>query len=128
MARFYYHNKIGGFLTDPHSLILGELAKKPEFSLEEKKRDSWNTQVVLLKEWLENVDGDIIFEYSIPRMGKRIDCVLISAGIVFAVEFKVGARSYESHAIDQVMDYALDLKNFHAQSHNKTIIPILICT
>jgi hypothetical protein len=128
MARFYYHNKINGFLNDPNSLILGEFAISHEFSLEEQQKNSWMTQVILLKEWLENVNGDIIFEYSIPRMGKRIDCVLISGGVVFAVEFKVGAKLYETHAIDQVMDYALDLKNFHEQSHNKAVVPILICT
>jgi hypothetical protein len=128
MARFYYHNKIKEFLTVPDSLILGELVKGHEFSLEEQQKNSWNIQVVLLKRWLKHINGEIIFEYSIPRMGKRIDCVLLSCGVVFAIEFKVGAKSYESHAIDQVMDYALDLKNFHEQSHNKPIAPILICT
>ncbi len=61
-------------------------------------------------------------------MGKRIDCVIISGPIVFAIEFKVGATSYERHNIDQVIDYALDLKNFHEHSHSNKIIPILICT
>jgi hypothetical protein len=61
-------------------------------------------------------------------MGKRIDCVIISGSTIFAVEFKVGAHLYENHAIAQVTDYALDLKNFHEQSHNKKIVPILICT
>jgi hypothetical protein len=128
MARFYYHNKIKEFLTASGSLIMGELVKGHEFSLEEQQRNSWNAQIALLKQWLKNTNGEIIFEYSIPRMGKRIDCVLLSGGIVFAIEFKVGANSYESHAIDQVMDYALDLKNFHEQSHDKPIAPILICT
>lgn len=128
MARFYYHNKIQKFLNDLNSHILGELVQRHEFSLEEQQKNSWNTQVVLLKQWLQNVDGDIIFEYSIPRMGKRIDCVLISGSVLFAIEFKVGAQSYESHAIEQVTDYALDLKNFHEQSYDKTIVPILICT
>jgi hypothetical protein len=128
MARFYYHNKIQKFLGDSNSHILGEIVQRHEFSLEEQQKNSWNTQVVLLKRWLQNIDGDIIFEYSIPRMGKRIDCVLISGSALFAVEFKVGAQSYESHAIDQVIDYALDLKNFHEQSHDKPIVPILICT
>jgi hypothetical protein len=61
-------------------------------------------------------------------MGRRIDCVILSGKVVFAIEFKVGASIYDSHAIDQVTDYTLDLKNFHQQSHNKKIIPILICT
>ena len=61
-------------------------------------------------------------------MGKRIDCVVISKSVVFAIECKVGANAYENHAVTQVTDYALDLKNFHEQSHNKKIVPILICT
>jgi hypothetical protein len=32
------------------------------------------------------------------------------------------------HAIDQVWDYALDLKNFHETSHDKCIAPVLIST
>jgi hypothetical protein len=128
MARFYYHNQINEFLMAPNNLILGELVKGHEFSLEEQQKNSWNIQIALLKKWLKYINGEIIFEYSIPRMGKRIDCVLLSGGVVFAVEFKVGAKSYENYAIDQVMDYALDLKNFHEQSHTKPIAPILICT
>lgn len=32
------------------------------------------------------------------------------------------------HAIDQVLDYALDLKNFHESSHDHYIAPILVAT
>ncbi|HEX5731883.1 MAG TPA: DUF2075 domain-containing protein [Blastocatellia bacterium] len=128
MSRFYYHKKIEGFLTDPNSSILGELVRKHEFPLKEQQKNSWSTQIILLKQWLQDINGDVILEYSIPRMGKRIDCIIISGGVLFAIEFKVGAKSYENYAIDQVIDYALDLKNFQEQSHNKNIIPILICT
>lgn len=108
--------------------ILGELTSNHEFSLEEQQKNSWIIQINLLKGWLREISGEIIFEYSIPRMGKRIDCVVISKSVVFAIEFKVGANAYENHAVTQVTDYALDLKNFHEQSHNKKIVPILICT
>src|SRR5215216_986384 len=106
MARFYYHNQIKEFLDVPDSLILGELVKGHEFALEEQQKNSWSIQLVLLKRWLRHINGEIIFEYSIPRMGRRIDCVLLSGGVVFAVEFKVCAKSYENYAIEQVMDYA----------------------
>ena len=108
--------------------ILGELTSNHEFSLEEQQKNSWIIQINLLKGWLREISGEIIFEYSIPRMGKRIDCVVISKSVVFAIEFKVGANAYENHAVTQVTDYALDLKNFHEQSHNKKIVPILVCT
>ena len=128
MSRYYYKNNIEVFVVEPSSSILGELTRNHEFSLEELQKNSWLTQIELLKEWLKDISGDIIFEYSIPRMGKRIDCVVISGSLIFALEFKIGSNSYEKHAIDQVTDYALDLKNFHEQSHKLNIIPVLICT
>ncbi|NTV12712.1 MAG: DUF2075 domain-containing protein [Desulfobulbaceae bacterium] len=128
MSRYYYKNNISGFLLDPTNLILGKLTEKHEFSLEEQQRNSWITQIEALKVWLKETIGELVFEYSIPRMGKRIDCVVISRSVVFAIEFKVGAKLYENHAISQVTDYVLDLKNFHEQSHSRKIIPILICT
>jgi hypothetical protein len=128
MSRFYYRNNIDGFLVEPTDSVLGKLAANHEFALEEQQKNSWVTQIELLKFWLKDTPCEIIFEYSIPRMGKRIDCVIISDATVFSVEFKVGMQSYENHAITQVTDYALDLKNFHEQSHKIKIIPILICT
>ena len=128
MSRAYYFKSIREFLADSENHILGELASKHEFKLEEQQRNAWLAQIQSAKRWLSSIDGHIAFEYSIPRMGKRIDCVVICGAAVFAIEFKVGASTFEHHAIDQVMDYALDLKNFHEQSHHRTIVPILICT
>ena len=70
----------------------------------------------------------ILFEYVIPRMGKRVDNVLLIGNAVVVLEFKVGSQSYDRMAQDQVIDYALDLKNFHAASHHTTIVPILVAT
>lgn len=128
MPRYYYKNSVADFSLENPQAILGQLVNRHEFNLEEQQRNAWNIQIQLLQRELNQSTGTIIFEYSIPRMGKRIDAVLLSDGIIFAIEFKVGADKYEAHAIDQVIDYALDLKNFHEQSHNKPIIPILICT
>ena len=61
-------------------------------------------------------------------MGKRVDCVLIIENIVFVIEFKVGEIEYLNHNVDQVWDYALDLKNFHKPSHTAVIVPVLIAT
>ena len=61
-------------------------------------------------------------------MGKRADVVIISEGHVFVIEYKVGADNFQKSAVDQVMDYALDLKNFHEGSHHRTIVPILVAT
>ena len=128
MSRAYYFNSISGFIADTENHILGELANKHEFSLEERQKNAWLTQIRSAKNWLQTVEGHIAFEYSIPRMGKRIDCVVISGAVIFAIEFKIGATAFERHAIDQVMDYALDLKNFHEQSHSQIVVPILVAT
>jgi DUF2075 family protein len=89
---------------------------------------SWERQIEILKKSLVGLSGLIYFEFSIPRMGKRVDCILIIRNIVFVVEFKVGEKEYLSANYDQVWDYALDLKNFHKPSHNAVLVPILMAT
>ena len=126
--RYYYANSIQDFISDDESYILGELTKHHDFDLNDLQRNSWLTQVRLLKQWLDGVTGYLVFEYAIPRMGKRIDCVLIVGGYIFAIEFKIGSETYDRYAIDQVVDYALDLKNFHEESHHQPIVPVLIAT
>lgn len=128
MKRAFYYNTIRSFKKSSYSEILGNLADNNEFATEQTQKDAWKFQIKYLQEILSDFDGSIYFEYAIPRMGKRIDVLLIVESIIFVVEFKVGEKEYHSHAIDQVWDYALDLKNFHETSHDKTIIPILIAT
>ena len=130
LNRACYSNSITEFLSDSENSILGSLANNyPNRSLEDLQRNAWAEQIKILKQqFSECTDGHILFEYSIPRMGKRVDNVLLIDGIVFVLEFKVGEESYPLYALDQVLDYALDLKNFHEQSHYKKIVPILIST
>ena len=73
-------------------------------------------------------DAWLAFEFAIPRMGKRADAIVILSGIVFVLEFKVSAETFTGAAIEQVTDYALDLKNFHSASHSRIIIPVVIAT
>ena len=90
--------------------------------------DAWSAQINLLKAQLAGLPGAIFFEFTIPRMGRRIDVVVISGPVVFAIEFKVGAKTFDPAALVQAWDYALDLKNFHEASHAPAILPILIAT
>ncbi len=129
MDRFYYQNSIAGFLADSEDAILGTLARNNAFDLVDLQRNAWLYEIKLLKDILRSEsDGQIVFEYSIPRLGKRIDVVLLLRGIVFALEFKVGADEYLRQDLEQVWDYALDLKNFHDASSDLTIVPILVAT
>ncbi|MDQ6799354.1 MAG: DUF2075 domain-containing protein [Acidobacteriota bacterium] len=61
-------------------------------------------------------------------MGRRVDVVLLIGPVVLVVEFKVGATDFDRSAIEQVWDYALDLKNFHEASHDRPIVPISLAT
>lgn len=129
MKRSYYGNHVKNFLRDSDSEILGKLAKNNEFELEISQREAWSYQILLLKDLFKKIDkGYILFEYTIPRLGKRIDNILLYNGIVFLFEFKVGSTNYFKQDIDQVYDYALDLKNFHEESRSKYIVPILVAT
>ncbi|MBI5676708.1 MAG: DUF2075 domain-containing protein [Nitrospirae bacterium] len=99
-----------------------------EFALEQSQRDAWLEEINILQAVLSHYQGSIHFEYSIPRMGKRIDVVILIGPVIFVLEFKIGEKEFTSYSIDQVWDYALDLKNFHESSHEQFIAPIIIAT
>lgn len=128
MPRFYYSDTLTNFFSTDPALILGKLAKANEFALEQTQRGAWEQEISILKQALLGYTGQIYFEYSIPRMGKRIDVVLLISSVIFILEFKVGQVRFEANALDQVWDYALDLKNFHETSHDPAIAPILVAT
>ncbi len=119
-ATFYGH-------TDPH--ILGELTLRHGFDLDPAQKGAWLQQITIMRNALWDVPAfTLSFEFAIPRMGKRADAVVVIGDAIFVVEFKVGSDTFDPHAIEQVEDYALDLKNFHAGSHTLSIIPILVAT
>ena len=128
MNRYYYSNTIATFLKSKPDEILGEMVANNTFTLEQSQRDAWTEEITILQKSLSNNKGSIYLEYSIPRMGKRIDAVLIIGPVIFVVEFKIGEKEFTSAATDQVWDYALDLKNFHESSHEKYVAPVLLAT
>lgn len=130
MRRAYYSGSVATFLASQPAALLGELVQHSEFDVNLPQREAWMAEVCLLQATLGPFKdrGQLHLEYVLPRLGRRIDVVLIVEHILFVVEFKVGERSVDAAAIDQVWDYALDLKNFHDASHHATIIPVLIPT
>lgn len=128
MKREYYSDSIASFLNTNPDAILGQLARSNEFALEQTQRDAWLEEINILQSVLPGSKGAIYFEYSIPRMGQRIDVVILIGPVIFVLEFKIGEKEFTTHAVDQVWDYALDLKNFHESSHECFIAPILIAT
>lgn len=128
MKRDYYRDSIQTFEVTSPDEILGRLVRGSGFAIEQTQRDAWLEEVSILQQVLSKLNGQVYFEYAIPRMGKRIDVVVLIGPVIFVLEFKVGEREFTSSALDQVCDYALDLKNFHESSRNHVIAPILIAT
>ena len=125
----YYEDSINKFLNRDIDNILGIISSNNS-SAETKiqQKNTWIQEINILKRELKGLDGRIIFEYTIPRMGKRVDNIILHKNIIFVLEFKCGSEKYYSMDYDQVYDYALDLKNFHKESFDKFIVPILIAT
>ena len=129
--RCLYQSDFNSFIeSDPYS-ILGHIHDAFHGQSLTTTDEAWNSEINLLQSVLvpwKDEDAEIIFEYDIPRLGKRIDVVLLLRGLIFCLEFKVGQKDALQSDVEQVMDYALDLKNFHRYSHDRIIAPILIPT
>lgn len=133
MLRAAYTATILDFLSADEDAIIGALTRASEFAVEAMQLSAWEYQIGHLKAHLayyasSDPDGVLHFEYAIPRMGRRIDTLVLLHGVLFVLEYKVGEAHFERSALDQVEDYALDLKNFHETSHEAAIAPVLIAT
>jgi len=130
-SRCLFDSDLKTFIEKEQKTIFGELCDKYHGDALTTTREAWLKEIEILQKvlisWKES-DGRIIFEYDIPRLGKRLDAVLLLNGIVFCLEFKVGESRILENDVDQVLDYALDLKNFHKLSQDKLIVPILVAT
>lgn len=128
--RSYYSASIAEFLRQSSSEIIGVIHSN-DISAETtiQQSNTWESEVQILKDQLRSfADGRIIFEYTISRMGKRVDAVVLYKNIVFLLEFKCGDTEYRQSTYDQVYDYALDLRNFQKESHNRLLVPIMVST
>ena len=114
VKRSYYYADCDEFLNASEEAILGELTDSHmPLTLTVQQEQAWKEEIRILKQVMRDLgDGHVAFEYTIPRMGKRIDAVIIKQGHVFLLEFKVFETEYPKTAVDQVVDYALDLHNF----------------
>lgn len=131
MSRCLYNSSFKTFLNTDDNSILGLLCDNYHGEALTTTREAWKSEITIMKNVLSDYtdqNGEIIFEYDIPRLGKRVDVVLLLGGIVFCLEFKVGETKILEADVDQVLDYALDLKNFHKFSEDRIIAPILIAT
>ena len=129
MNRSYYSASTADFVGSSPDAVFGELSKRYDFPLEPPQKRAWTFQIEHLANTVRKLPpGYLFLEFEIPRIGRRADAILILEGIVFVLEYKFGATSYDRISIDQVTDYALDLKNFHLGSHRVPIVPVLVAS
>jgi len=129
--RCLYNNSLYKFCVEDDYSIFGQLCDNYHGDAPTTTREAWKEEISIVKQILSKYsheDGQVVLEYDIPRLGKRVDVVLLLKGIIFCLEFKVGESKILEADIDQVLDYALDLKNFHKFSQDKIIVPILVAT
>jgi hypothetical protein len=128
LPRAWYTASVAEFLRHSTEEVIGWLTTRSNRDVELDQRDAWRTQIGLLKGWLRGREGTLLLEFNIPRMGLRADAVLLLAGCIVILEFKVGEKLANPSALAQVWEYALDTKNFHEPSHRLPIIPVLVPT
>ena len=128
VRRAYYSGTLSEFCAADCDVVFGRMARHNDFDLIATQREAWLEQATILQKVLSRHAGAIYLEFIIPRMGRRIDAVVIIGAVIFVLEFKVGEREFRMQDLDQVVDYALDLQNFHEASHDAYIAPVLICT
>ncbi|MAK90849.1 MAG: hypothetical protein CMI13_06390 [Oleibacter sp.] len=127
--RTLYQADVKTFLNTKPNEVIGSLARGHRQELVHEQTNAWISQIELLQQELRIFpDAYVLFEYSIPRMGKRIDTLIFYKGLIFVLEFKVGEYSFKSADKRQLMDYCLDLSLFHEESSKRLIIPILVAT
>lgn len=127
-ASAYLHMPIAAFRAADPEALLGRLAAASQFNIELDQRGAWEKSIPILRDAIAGLDGHVYMEFDIPRLGSRIDAIVLTAGVVFPIEFKVGEGKFLRDHINQAWDYALDLKNFHSASHDAPILPILVAT
>ena len=126
--RSYFGADLSTFAWMSADAVLGELASRSEFDVDVNQRDAWVREVGVLKAALAGLQGTLFMEFNVPRIGTRVDAIVIVGPAIFVIEFKVGESRFTRGDLNQVWDYALDLKNFHSASHGAPIIPILVAT
>jgi hypothetical protein len=70
----------------------------------------------------------VLLEYPLHRLRRRVDVILLTEQVIVVVEIKVGECAFRAEDARQAEEYALDLRDFHAASHVRHLLPVLWCT
>ena len=129
--RYFYKSTLSDFINLSTDAIFGQMSRADEMDTAATQKYAWEQEIAIMKKVLvpfKDEEAWILFEYSIPRLGKRVDVVVLLRERIFVIEFKAGETEFLHQDVDQVMDYVLDLKNFHQGSNDRRIVPILVAT
>lgn len=128
--RYGYGQPLATFLGEPSAAVIGALTQHSAFDVDQAQVAAWVGSIDALRHALAPwaSEGHVFLEFDVPRLGRRIDAVLVLRHVVFVIEFKVGAKAFLAQDLDQVVDYALDLKHFHETSHAVPMAPVLVAT
>ena len=129
MYRTYLSIDAGDVHSRTDNDLFGQLALKLPFALEPTQSAAWEYQIQHLRQLAAKLPKAHFFmEFLIPRMGRRADLIVLHSGVIFVIEYKLGARQFDRSGLDQVYGYGLDLKHFHEASHDRPVVPILVAT
>jgi hypothetical protein len=106
----YYGAAVVDFLATSPESVIGSLAlADPHRALEATQKFAWAEEIRILRDALVGLDATLFLEFDVPRLGSRIDAVVVAGAAVFPIEFKCGETRYTTAAYNQAWDYALDL-------------------
>ena len=135
MTRKYcYADSIENFLGTEKAAWKKEMRsafkEESDLPLGQSQIDAWaDCYDVLQKELVGDLSGfSIVFEYVLPyENGRRPDVLLVSNEAVIILEFKRKPVVYVED-LDQAADYGRDIREYHFESRDKTVVPMLVLT
>lgn len=137
MAAFYFNSILNHHITSTKEIVGTISLAYSDEHLDQKQQQTktWADTVDSIKQFYSETKDKIfgienwglLYEYKIPRRAKRIDSILLTKNLIFVLEVK-NQDNFNSADIAQLEDYCLDLRDFHHESRNRIIIPILLCT
>ena len=96
--------------------------------LSDSQINAWIDSFKVIQGLNLNPNLNIIFEYVLPyESGRRPDIILLSNEQVIILEFKM-KNEVKNEDIDQIKAYARDIREYHYESRDKQVIPLLVLT
>lgn len=132
-----YIDSLGGFVDINPEQLIGKLTSglaKEGFDTTTLTTFSWQREIVELQVAFRQlldllplaIRWSILFEYVLPIVGQRVDCVLLADDMIYVIEYKGGSSASARGALQQAQEYALNLVDFHESSRRRIAIPIAV--